>query len=472
MSKAAKAKKNVPVVSKLEADARKAAEGVNDNESEEFKKAMRKEARALVEQFNEEKKLLAFYQQERQKINYNWIIAKKELEDKKSELINKEREIQDLQENHFMTLNVYKQKIKHLLFQNQDQQSELKKDVEVTLKQLEDQHRIKSRELKTDVRSLKVTKKEQEISQQDYLFALKSEHDKQMTLMRQDYERQVNDIKRKYDLKMQNLTKEMEEARAAMIKQLEDNKNQKIAEIIKEHTQKYNDIKNYYSEITATNLDYRKTLKNEIKELQTKDEEYKKTLQQTEKGYKELNEPLQALGIEIIQLKKQDEEQEAIIKEKEELKQKIDNQERLFRKLEYEYEVKLQQFQYLERERNALYAKFNQTVFEIHQKSGLENLILEKKVTNLREDLEIKDLQIHQVLTAANIDPNSVGSINKSLEEVESLKNELISELQAQLKQIRKAHSHMVKAYEGKLSEFVIPVEELGFDPLVPTNTD
>lgn len=77
----------------------------------------------------------------------------------------------------------------------------------------------------------------------------------------------VNDIKRKYDLKMQNLTKEMEEARAAMIKLLEDNKNQKIAEIIKEHTAKYNDIKNYYSEITATNLDYRKTLKNEIKEL-------------------------------------------------------------------------------------------------------------------------------------------------------------------------------------------------------------
>lgn len=30
----------------------------------------------------------------------------------------------------------------------------------------------------------------------------------------------------------------------------------------------------------------------------------------------------------------------------------------------------------------------------------------------------------------------------------------------------------MVKAYEGKLSEFVIPVEELGFDPLVPTNID
>lgn len=30
----------------------------------------------------------------------------------------------------------------------------------------------------------------------------------------------------------------------------------------------------------------------------------------------------------------------------------------------------------------------------------------------------------------------------------------------------------MIKAYEGKLSEYVIPVEELGFDPLVPTNVD
>jgi len=48
----------------------------------------------------------------------------------------------------------------------------------------------------------------------------------------------------------------------------------------------------------------------------------------------------------------------------------------------------------------------------------------------------------------------------------------MIAELQNQLQQIRRAHTHMVKAYEGKLAEFVIPVEELGFDPLVPTNVE
>lgn len=48
-----------------------------------------------------------------------------------------------------------------------------------------------------------------------------------------------------------------------------------------------------------------------------------------------------ALEIEINALDKQKREQEGIIKEKEQLKKKIDIQERLFRKLEYEYEVKL-----------------------------------------------------------------------------------------------------------------------------------
>ena len=61
-------------------------------------------------QVEEEEKILSYYQQEREKINYNWIIAKKELEDLKSELINKEKEISDLQENHMMTINLYKQK--------------------------------------------------------------------------------------------------------------------------------------------------------------------------------------------------------------------------------------------------------------------------------------------------------------------------------------------------------------------------
>ena len=43
---------------------------------------MRAETRRIRDQLEEEKKLVAFYQQEREKLNYHWIVAKKALEDK------------------------------------------------------------------------------------------------------------------------------------------------------------------------------------------------------------------------------------------------------------------------------------------------------------------------------------------------------------------------------------------------------
>ena len=73
--------------------------------------------------------------------------------------------------------------------------------------------------------------------------------------------------------------------------------------------------------------------------------------------------------------------------------------------------------------------------------------------------MEIKNLQLNEVLKAAHIDGRAIGAISKSIEEIEGGKNELINDLQNQLQQIRRAHTHMVKAYEGKLAEFVIPVE-------------
>ncbi len=109
-------------------------------------------------------------------------------------------------------------------------------------------------------------------------------------------------------------------------------------------------------------------------------------------------------------------------------------------------------------------------MYELHQKTGIKNLVLEKKLETIQESLETKDAQINQLLAAAKIDPKTLGVIKSTLEEVENLKNEAIKEIQAELKKIREAHSNMVKTYEGKLSEFGIPVEELGFDPLVPAN--
>jgi len=179
-------------------------------------------------------------------------------------LRNKERELQDLQEKHQIEIKIYKQRCKHLIFQNLDQLTELKKEYKITLKNVEDENRINARELKQDLRSLKVAKKEQEVRHAEYLNALTKEKNKEMTRLRQDFERISNEIHLKFKNKMLNLRQEMENKRKNEIKMIQEKKDQAIKELTAKHDQKYVDIKNYYTEITNTNLDIIKQLKDEL----------------------------------------------------------------------------------------------------------------------------------------------------------------------------------------------------------------
>jgi len=149
-----------------------------------------------------------------------------------------------------------------------------------------------------DNRYLKSKLREQDIGNDNFLFALKFDSDKNNTLARQEFEREARELKAKYDLKMAKVRSEMEELRASKIKFLESKKDDKIKEIIAMFSHKYKDIKNYYNDITASNLGYIKQLKSEINGLQRKEESDKKHLAAIEKEYQKLAGPLESIKAE------------------------------------------------------------------------------------------------------------------------------------------------------------------------------
>ena len=65
-----------------------------------------------------------------------------------------------------------------------------------------------------------------------------------------------------------------------------------------------------------------------------------------------------------------------------------------YKESEWEYEVKVQQYNYLENERKELFDEFHRLVYEMHQKAGLRNLILEKKLETIQETLDAKEASI------------------------------------------------------------------------------
>jgi len=72
----------------------------------------------------------------------------------------------------------------------------------------------------------------------------------------------------------------------------------------------------------------------------------------------------------------------------------------------------------VEKERDALYDKFEATIYDVQQKSGFKNILLERKLATVNETLEQKDAQLSEVLSAANLDPAVLGSVSKRLDDV------------------------------------------------------
>merc|ERR1712198_480800 len=111
----------------------------------------------LREELDREREERNYFQPERDKVNTFWEITKRQLDELRAELRNKDREMEDAEERHQVEIKVYKQKVKHLLYEHQNNISELKAESAVALKLAQDDHRGQEGELRKDKRSLKVT---------------------------------------------------------------------------------------------------------------------------------------------------------------------------------------------------------------------------------------------------------------------------------------------------------------------------
>ena len=141
------------------------------------------------------------------------------------------------------------------MFQNLDQQTMVKKRAQIKLKNSEDEHRINERELKQDLRALKVQEKEQQVRHTDYVNALTKHYNSVATAKRKEYERIAQEIQEKYKAKMTRLREDMEDKRKKEIMRIEQNKNRAIENLKNKHEQKYQDIHDYYNDITRLNMD-------------------------------------------------------------------------------------------------------------------------------------------------------------------------------------------------------------------------
>merc|ERR1739841_500518 len=137
-------------------------------------------------------------------------------------------------------------------------------------------------------------------------------------------------------------------------------------------------------------------------------------------------------------------------------------------KLQYEEEVHKQEKEQLRNERDETRKCFTDSLTEVQQKSGLKNLLLEKKLCKLTELLQIKESQFNEILGSSNLDEKSLSIVNEKIEEVLNSKNNTIKDLRFEVARLAKSHNDLINTYSAHLQACGISKDDIGFEPLQP----
>ncbi|XP_050628957.1 dynein regulatory complex subunit 4 isoform X3 [Macaca thibetana thibetana] len=346
--------------------------------------------------------------------------------------------MEEAEERHQVEIKVYKQKVKHLLYEHQNNLTEMKAEGTVVMKLAQKEHRTQEGVLRKDMRALKVELKEQELANEVVVKNLRLKHTEEITKMRNDFERQVREIEAKYDKKMKMLRDELDLRRKTELHEVEERKNSQINTLMQRHEEAFTDIKNYYNDITLNNLALINSLKEQMEDMRKKEDHLEREMAEVSVQNKRLADPLQKAREEMSEMQKQlanyQRDKQILLCTKARLKVT----EKELKDLQWEHEVLEQRFTKVQQERDELYRKFTAAIQEVQQKTGFKNLVLERKLQALSAAVEKKEVQFNEVLAASNLDPAALTLVSRKLEDVLESKNSTIKDLQYELARVCK----------------------------------
>ena len=318
--------------------------------------------------------------------------------------------------------------------------------------------------MKSINRAIASAMRDKEIAQVNLIKDMRVQQAKNIMALRQEYERLTDETKQAFEKKLKAIRKDKAKQKKHEIRSIEARKNGHISKLMIKHKNEFNDIKNYFTNVTHNNLDLIRQLKDEVVEMRRKEHANEKQMLEVGADNKKLTEPLKKYLKEVEELRlelKSYNKDKLILKQ---TKERVELIEQSLKKLKWDYEILQQDCVEVKKERNFLFDSLEQAVYENQQKFGFKELLLEKSLEVVHDNLEKKETAVHEILLSANLSdkPQIIG---KSLEEVLNGKSKEIIELKQELKHWKEKYSSVISIYEGKLAEFGIPASEVGFEP-------
>ncbi|XP_078022658.1 dynein regulatory complex subunit 4-like isoform X4 [Epinephelus lanceolatus] len=419
----------------------------------------------LREELDREREERSYFQLERDKIQAFWEISKRSLEETKAKIRNRHREREEAEERHRVEITEYKQKLKHVLFEHQNTISEMKTGRVISTSLIQNQHTQSELKLRREVHGLQVDLREKKLHNENLITELDLKHQVELIELRNDYGRRVMEIEAKYDKTMQSMKSTEKKRLEAEADNLRERLQRQAVTLKEDQTNAFKKAEEYFSFHENKLVEDQKSLKMELAKLTKLHAQVKKELSAAEQKNKHLRESLQEAEEKLPELQQQLEEYNQAKDKETRSRARLKVIDKELRDLTMEHEMLLQAFEKVQQERDDLLKKQREAILDMQQKSGLKEMLLEKKLAALTGTVEKTEAQLCTALASSNVDQTAGSSATNKLEEVLESKQVAISALQSDLAGDCKEYDLLLQTCKEKLKAFSVPQYDLPFRP-------
>lgn len=219
-----------------------------------------------------------FFQIERDKLRTFWEITRKQYDDQKAIIRNKEREVEVAQEMADLDTKNVMQQMKHLQYENQTKIGEMRAEMMTQLKLAQEDHAIQERELFNDKRELKKLCREKDELNELSIQQIKMKHSEVLSKEREKFQSECKEMASLHEQRLQEYMENSEIRHRMEMSEVEERKNNQIRQLIDAHEKAFGEMKSYYNDITINNLALISSIKEQMEEMRRQSERNEKQI--------------------------------------------------------------------------------------------------------------------------------------------------------------------------------------------------
>nr|XP_057932191.1 dynein regulatory complex subunit 4-like [Doryrhamphus excisus] len=419
----------------------------------------------LREELDREREERSFFQLERDKIQSFWEVCKRNLDETKAELRNRSREQEEAEERHRVEITVYKQKLKHVLSEQHSAEVEMKMDGGASAWLTRKRHTEAELNLRTQSQNVQTDAREKQRNSNKNIQELKLKHQVELMELSNNYNRRLTEAEVKHHRKMEQMRQAESDRTQAAISQLEDNMSQRLKVLMDQHNRNFRGAEEFYSATQSKLLADHKVLQEDLAKAKKQQVRVDRKLSEAQEQNKHLQESLQEAQQKLPELREQLEGHKQAWSEQVACASRVKRLEQQLSDINLERDMLLQAFTQVEEERDALLKKQTEVLLDVQQRSGLKEMLLDRKLALLTDSVDKKEAQLLAALSNANIDPTATAAANMRLEEVLRAKRATIKNLQEDLDHQCQEYNKMLQRCREQLETLSVPSYDFPLRP-------